>query len=116
MKLKKLSEKEELSVKELIERRRKQLLVHSIIYYKLDDSLIPDSKWAEWAIELEELTKKYPEIAEKAWLNEEFQEFDHSTGYNLPLETPWAVAKALWLVQMAHTKYFVGDKFLEYIE
>lgn len=102
-------------VKSLIERRRKQLLVHSIIYYRMDESLITDQKWAKWAVELEELTKKYPEIADEAFLSEEFKDFDHSTGYNLPLETPWAVARAIWLLEMAHTKMFSDEKMQEYI-
>ena len=49
-------------VAELLNRRRRQILVHSIIYYKMDDNLISDSAWSAWATELEELQKKYPEI------------------------------------------------------
>lgn len=85
-------------IKERIEYLRKKLLVHSIIYYRLNENLISDEKWAEWALELEQLTKEYPHIAQNAFLAEEFKDFDHSTGYNLPLETPWAVQKAMELV------------------
>lgn len=85
-------------IKERIEYLRKKLLVHSIIYYRLDESLITDEEWARWALELEELTRKYPHIAQNAFLSKEFQDFDHSTGYNLPLETPWAVDVAMNLV------------------
>lgn len=85
-------------IKERIEYLRKKLLVHSIIYYRLDESLITDEEWARWALELEELTKEYPHIAQNAFLAEEFKDFDHSTGYNLPLETPWAVDVAMNLV------------------
>ena len=85
-------------VKERIEYLRKKLLVHSIIYYRLNENLIPDEKWAEWALELEQLTQEYPRIAQNAFLAEGFKDFDHSTGYNLPLETPWAVQKAMELV------------------
>ena len=34
-------------IKERIEYLRKKLLVHSIIYYRLDENLISDEKWAE---------------------------------------------------------------------
>ena len=85
-------------IKERIEYLRKKLLVHSIIYYRLNENLISDEKWAEWALELELLTQEYPHIAQNAFLAEEFKDFDHSTGYNLPLETPWAVQKAMELV------------------
>lgn len=91
-------------IKERIEYLRKKLLVHSIIYYRLDENLISDEKWAEWALELERLTKEYPQIAQNAFLAKEFKDFDHSTGYNLPLETPWAVQKAMELVEY-HKKH-----------
>ena len=91
-------------IKERIEYLRKKLLIHSIIYYRLNESLIPDKKWAEWALELEQLTKEYPHIAQNAFLTEGFKDFDHSTGYNLPLETPWAVQKAIDLVEY-HKKH-----------
>lgn len=82
-----------------IEYLRKKLLVHSIIYYRLNESIVTDEKWAQWALRLEALTKDNPKEAEFAFLHEEFKDFDHSTGYNLPLETPWAVKKALDLVE-----------------
>lgn len=104
-----------LRIKDLIARRRRQLLIHSIIYYRMDESLISDRQWSNWAVELEELTKKYPNIAKVAPLANEFNDFDHSTGYNLPLETPWAVARACWLVEMAHTKGFLTEKMQEYM-
>lgn len=81
-----------------IEYLRKKLLVHSIIYYRLNESIIPDNKWAEWAVELENLVKEHPEEGQNSFLAEEFKDFDHSTGYNLPLEIPWAVAVAMNLV------------------
>lgn len=81
-----------------IEYLRKKLLVHSIIYYRLDENIIPDDKWAEWALELENLVREHPEEGQNSFLAKEFKDFDHSTGYNLPLETPWAVDIAMNLV------------------
>lgn len=88
------------SVAELLNRRRRQILVHSVIYYKMDDNLISDSTWSKWATELEELQKKYPEIAAKVPYAEEFKDFDHSTGMNLPLDDPWAINKARQLLAL----------------
>ena len=34
-------------ISELINRRRRQILVHSIIYYKMDKNLIADNAWSE---------------------------------------------------------------------
>mgnify|MGYP005969834799 CR=1 FL=1 len=55
---------DERELKALIKRRRLQILVHSIIYYRFSDNIIDDATWSAWALELEELQAKYPEIAE----------------------------------------------------
>lgn len=88
------------SITELLNRRRRQILVHSVIYYKMNDNLISDGTWSAWATELEELQAKYPEIAAKVPYAKEFKDFDHSTGMNLPLDDPWAINKARQLLAM----------------
>ena len=88
------------SIAELLNRRRRQILVHSVIYYKMNDNLISDSTWSAWATELEELQAKYLEIAAKVPYAKEFEGFDHSTGMNLPLDDPWAVNKARQLIAL----------------
>lgn len=88
------------SIAELLNRRRRQILVHSVIYYKMNDNLISDSTWSAWATELEELQAKYPEIAAKVPYAKEFEGFNHSTGMNLPLDDPWAVNKARQLIAL----------------
>lgn len=70
-------------IAELIKRRRRQILVHSCLYYELNQSIISDAQWSEWALELENLQKKYPDIAAKVEFSKEFKDFDHSTGANL---------------------------------
>lgn len=88
-------------IREFIARRRRQILVHSIIYYRLDDCIVGDSQWAQWALELEEVQKKYPEIARECEFAKAFQDFDHSTGYNLPLDDPDMVHQAEVLLSYA---------------
>jgi NAD-dependent DNA ligase len=90
----------ELEIAELITRRRRQLLVHSIIYYRLNDNIISDYTWSEWAKELCDLQSKYPEIAEKCYMHEDFKDFDGSTGFNLPLGEPCALNKAQYLLKV----------------
>ena len=85
-------------IAELITRRRRQILVHSVIYYEMNDNLIPDSQWVSWANELYELQKQYPELARTGPYAKAFENFDPSTGYNLPLNDPWAVNKARQLL------------------
>ena len=86
---------------------------NSIIYYKMDDNLISDSTWSAWATELEELQKKYPDIAAKVPYAEEFKDFDHSTGMNLPLDDPWAVNKARQLLAMKDRGFCIQCEQLE---
>ena len=66
-------------ISELINRRRRQILVHSIIYYKMDKNLIADNAWSEWGAELEALQAQYPEIG--AMGGEEGREFDVSARF-----------------------------------
>ena len=98
---------EETTVASIINRRRRQLLVHSVIYYKLNENLISDDQWSKWGVELEELQKQYPKISAECIYSEAFKDFDHSSGMNLPLEDPWAVRKARYLLDLAREKQSV---------
>ena len=60
--IKKLAKKEPTipeDIKILIKRRRLQLIVHSCIYYRLNDNLISDATYDKWARELAKLHQKY---------------------------------------------------------
>lgn len=85
-------------IAELIQRRRLQVLIHSCIYYELNESIISDAKWSEWALELEQLQAKYPKIAKNVVYAQEFENFDHSTGCDLPTRNPEVTRKARWLI------------------
>ena len=71
---------EELKIAEKIQRRRYQMLVHSYIYYELNENIISDSQWSQWAMELVDLQSKYPEIAEKVSYAKDFEDWDGSSG------------------------------------
>lgn len=83
----------------LIKRRRLQLLVHSCIYYRFNDNVISDKQWTDWAIELEQLQEKYPDISKTCDWADAFDGFDHSTGFDLPIDDPWVVSKAEILIR-----------------
>lgn len=73
-------------VAELIHRRRRQVLVHSIIYYRLDTSILSDSQFDNWARELAQLQKDHPEVSESVeYMRDEFRDFAGETGHHLPL-------------------------------
>lgn len=91
-------------IEELINRRRRQVLVHSVIYYRMNDNIIDDHTWTKWAMELADLQEKYPDIAKNCCYAEEFEDFDGSSGFNLPLDDPWAIRKARELLEYESRK------------
>ena len=48
-----------------INQLRREILVHSVIYYRLNDNIISDEEWSLRAKELYDLQNKYPEIAKR---------------------------------------------------
>jgi hypothetical protein len=82
---------------ELIKRRRLQVLVHSCIYYALDDNIVPDHVFDGWAKELEKLMKENPGLYSDRF-DYAFEEWDSSSGYNLPHRDPWVLSKAQYLL------------------
>lgn len=90
----------------LIDRRERQLLIHSYIYYELDDSIISDDQWSKWGFELGELRDKHPDIYEQSEYADAFRNFDGSTGFDLYgfYTRPEIVEKALYLLRMKRRK------------
>lgn len=70
------------AIKAKIEQRRRQVLVHSYIYYEMDDSVVSDEQWTQWAKELVWLTREFPDIAKECIYHKEFEGFEGSTGFD----------------------------------
>ena len=87
-------------IRSLILRRRLQILVHSCIYYVFDENIISDSQWSKWAKELVKLQKEYPQIANRVDYSKEFNGFDASTGYHLPIRNIEIMNKAQELLSL----------------
>jgi len=83
----------------LINRRRRQILIHSYIYYKLGASIIADHTWDKWARDLVDLQKAYPKIAKTVAYHDVFKDFDGSSGFDLPADE-WTVNKSLQLLRI----------------
>lgn len=79
----------------IIARRRRQILVHSVLYYALDAPVISDHLFDRWCKDLVQLQAAYPTSAAQAPHAEAFADFTGSTGFDLPLEDPDAVARAM---------------------
>lgn len=71
-------------IKSLIRRRRGQMLVHSFLYYKMDNPIISDDLWQMWADELTKLQTTYPKLCKIGYYDKEFADFDGTTGMHLP--------------------------------
>lgn len=82
---------------ELVRQRRVQMLVHSYLYYVLDQSIVSDDKWQQWADELTQLqARNNPEIG---FYDEEFKDWNGNTGMHLPKDA-WVVTNAKRLLEI----------------
>ena len=90
----------------LINRRERQILVHSYIYYEMDKSLISDDTWTKWAFELSRLRDEHPDIYALSEYAAIFRNFDGSTGFDLysAYMRPEIVNKALYLMRVTYRK------------
>ena len=70
-------------VAEKIRQRRRQMLVHSFLYYELDSNIIDDHTWSMWGVELAELQKKYPKESAEVEYADLFKDWDGSSGAHL---------------------------------
>ncbi|MBA4542050.1 hypothetical protein H1164_03925 [Thermoactinomyces daqus] len=97
--------KYKLTPLERIEALRRNILIHSCLYYVLDSPIWDDATYDAKARELAELQRKYPEEAKRGVYAEEFADFSESvTGFNLPIRGEWVVNKALYLRRLHDEK------------
>lgn len=78
------------SIIEKIRQRRAQMLVHSYLYYVLDDPLVDDATWQRWADELAALQRQHPDPI--GFYDAEFADWSGDTGMHLP-QDEWVLAK-----------------------
>lgn len=91
---------------EIIKRKRRFVLVHSILYYVLNEPIIPDFKFDEVAQELASYQQTSPKFCMTVdFYPEEFKDFTGETGFHLPLYDPSCTRTAhmllLWHKQEA---------------
>ena len=73
----------ELTPQEKIDYVARYIIVHSIIYYELNESVISDKLFDKKAAHLVKLMKKYPEETENSEYYRAIYDFDGSTGFLL---------------------------------
>ena len=76
-----------------IRQRRSQMLVHSRIYYILDENIVSDDKWQQWANELRDIQEQYPQCINIGFYDREFATWNGDSGAFLPLNDPYVVNK-----------------------
>lgn len=81
---------------------RLQMVLHSYIYYILDDNLITDHQWQSRADELAQLQAQYGAVQIGVY-DLAFEDWDGSTGYHLPKDD-WAYSKSLQLLRCRDLK------------
>lgn len=96
------------NIKTLIRQRRAQMLIHSCIYYELDDSIVSDHRWQRWADELEKLQTENPSCCNIDFFDNEFRNWDGATGNHLPHRHPWVMSKANYILNL-HRKLNAAD-------
>lgn len=97
---------------ELINRRRRQMHVHSVIYYYLDTSIIDDATFDKWAVELFQLQEKNPELKKQGYKPSLFDNWTGDTGMHLPV-TEEMLSLAEWLVDEHEPRTGLYDKRLD---
>ena len=82
------------TIVELISRRRRQILVHSYIYYEANTNIIDDATYDSWSAELAELQREHPTESAAAVYYDAFRGYDGSSGFDLPYRSPEIVNTA----------------------
>jgi NAD-dependent DNA ligase adenylation domain len=93
-------EPSESDIKSKIRQRRQQMLVHSRVYYVMDDNLVDDHKWQQWADELRDLQEKYPQYTNIGFYDKEFSDWNGDTGAFLPLDDEWVIKKTDYIYKL----------------
>jgi hypothetical protein len=78
---------------ELIKRRRLQMLVHSCLYYCLNENIWDDHTFDKNAKELAVLLKEDPDVYSDRF-DEYFKGWDGSSGFHLPHRDSWVLSAA----------------------
>jgi hypothetical protein len=79
---------------DMINRRRRQIHVHSILYYHFDTNLIPDHVYDAWCVELAALQKSHPDSKHIGYMPGVFADWTGETGFHLP-----TTDRAYWLAE-----------------
>lgn len=89
------------TIKEKIRQRRSQMLVHSCLYYEMDESIVDDATWQKWADELTVLQEENPKACKLNFYDEHFKDWTGASGAFLPLNDPKVRSKAAYILKIS---------------
>jgi hypothetical protein len=82
-------------------RRRQQFLIHSYLYYVMDESLIDDAMYDRICCELVQLQRQYPDIAAQLPYHDICIQLDETASGSYIRDYPREiVSKALYLLRL----------------
>ena len=85
-----------------INRRQRQILVHSCLYYQFNENLIQDHVYDAWSKELAELIQNHKEEFKRSVHHTSFKDYDGCSGFDLPFSDPMIVGVAESLLHNRH--------------
>lgn len=89
--------------REKLQQRMLQIWIHSYIYYELNETIVTDQQWSEWARELANNINN--PVFKTIKHHELFNDFDGSTGFHLAQKaTPNLINKAKQLLKWCGNK------------
>lgn len=89
------------TIKEKMQQRMRQILIHSCIYYEFDMNIVDDATYDKWGNELVDLIKKYPQYLKEIEFGLEFKDYvEMPSGFNLPYRHPDIMRKARYLLKL----------------
>lgn len=89
------------AIKAKIKQRRAQMLIHSCIYYELNDNVVSDHTWQKWADELEKLQNDNPDCCNINFYDYNFRDWTGATGNHLPHRDPWVMRKSQYILNLS---------------
>lgn len=66
----------------IMSRLRRNVIVHSVIYYNFNRNIISDSEYDQLCVRLYKMQIEHPMLCEHAAFPEDFIDYDPSTGMN----------------------------------
>ena len=83
-----------------IQMLQRWILVHSILYYELDTTIISDQMYDKNGAQLVKLMQRYPKDAKKSRYAYAFKKYEGSTGFDLYKKLKKEDRE--WLLKVAH--------------